>query len=251
MTGVAMTASKPIYDRIGLDYSNLRKPDPRIARLIHDALGDSPTVLNVGASTGNYEPTDRDVTALEPSAEMIAQRALGAAPVVQGRAEALPFADDSFDAAMAVLTVHHWTDQPKGLAEMRRVARSRVAILTFDPDYRESWLYDYLPELAELDAVIMPPLGDYEKSLGPVEITPVPIHHDCTEGFLASYWKRPEAYLDPQIRQGISSFWKIGGVEPGLARLASDIETGEWKRRYGHLLELDTIDTGYRLVTTL
>jgi len=188
---------------------------------------------------------------LEPSAEMIAQRPLGAAPFVQGHAENLPFADDSFDAAMAVLTVHHWTDQPKGLAEMRRVARGPVVILTFDPAIKDFWLFDYLPELIALDEGIFPALPDYEKWLGPVSIAPVPIPADCTDGFLASYWKRPEAYLDPQIRQGISSFWKIADVEPGLSRLASDLDNGEWQRKYGHLLELDAIDAGYRLVTTL
>jgi SAM-dependent methyltransferase len=236
------------YDRIGIDYANLRRPDPRIARLIDAALGDALTVLNVGAGTGNYEPTRRQVTALEPSAEMIRQRPAGAALVVQGHAEDLPFADNSFEAAMAVLTVHHWTDKAQGLREMRRVASGPLVIFTFDPDGHEGWLGDYLPELVELDAQIMPPLSLYGEILGAVTITPVPVPADCSDGFLAAYWRRPEAYLDPRVRSGISSFWKVAGVDSAMARLASDLATGEWHQRYGHLLELDAIDAGYRLV---
>jgi len=243
-----MTGARATYDRIGVDYSARRKPDERIAALIHAGLGKARTVLNVGAGTGNYEPADRQVTALEPSAEMIRQRPPGAAPVVQGYAEELPFADNSFDAAMAVLTVHHWSDQPRGLAELRRVATGPVVIFTFDPDGHEGWLGDYLPELAALDAEIMPPLSAYERALGPVEINSVPIPADCTDGFLAAYWRRPEAYLDPRVRSGISSFWKIPNVDAAMARLAHDLETGEWHRRYAHLLELDEFDAGYRLV---
>ncbi len=240
-----------IYDRIGTGYADLRRPDPRIARLIHDALGDARTVLNVGAGTGSYEPEDRQVTALEPSAEMIRQRKPGSAPVVQGYAENLPFADSSFDAAMAVLTVHHWTDKAKGLREMRRVSSEPVVILTFDPDYRESWLGDYFPELDELDKAIMPPLSEYERWLGPVKITPVPVPKDCSDGFLAAYWQRPEAYLDPRVRRSISSFWAIENVESGLERLSSDLADGTWHERYRALLDLDEIDAGHRLVKTI
>ena len=245
-----MSGDPAIYDRIGVDYSNLRKADPRIAAQIHAALGDAKTVLNVGAGTGNYEPTDRQVTALEPSAEMIAQRPAGSAPVVQGHAEALPFADNSFDAAMAVLTVHHWTDQPKGLSEMRRVAKGPVVIYTFDTADRSLWLFDYWPEFATLDEAMMLPISEHENWLGPVEIAPVPIPADCSDGFLAAYWKRPEAYLDIRIRSGISSFWLVDNVDEGLARLSGDLQSGAWHRRYSHLLELDEIDAGYRLVVT-
>ncbi len=245
-----MSERRADYDTIGVDYADLRKPDPRIAAQIHAALGDARTVLNVGAGTGNYEPIDRQVTALEPSAEMIAQRLPGSAPVVQGHAEDLPFDDNSFDAAMAVLTVHHWSDQPKGLSEMRRVAKGPVVILTFDPDGHGGWLGDYLPELIDLDAQIMPSLTAYKEALGMVEITPVLVPADCSDGFLAAYWKRPEAYLDPRIRAGISSFWKIANVETAMAQLARDLAGGEWHRRYADLLELDEIDAGYRLVVT-
>lgn len=236
------------YDSIGIDYSALRKPDPRIAEAIERALGKSHTILNVGAGTGSYEPAGRLVTALEPSLEMIRQRPQGSARAVQGRAESLPFADDSFDSAMAVLTVHHWTDKARGLKEMRRVSRGRIVLLTFDPLHRGAWLLDYLPELAALDEAQMPRMTDYENWLGPVEIKPLPIPFDCTDGFLYAFWRRPWAYLDPHIRSGSSSFWAIGYVEQKLARLRRDLESGEWERRYSALLELDELDLGYRLV---
>lgn len=236
------------YDTIGIDYADLRKPDPRIAAMIEQALGPARSVLNVGAGTGSYEPPAREVTALEPSAEQIRQRPAGAAPAVQGSAEALPFADEAFDAAMAILTVHHWTDKAKGMAEMRRVARGPIVILTFDPAQRSAWLLDYIPELATLDDAQMPQMTDYERWLGPVQVVPVPIPHDCTDGFLYAYWRRPEAYLDPRIRKGISSFWTLPEAERGLAKLADDLESGMWAERYGVLLEADSYDAGYRLV---
>ena len=236
------------YDRIGLDYAALRRPDARIAAPIHAALGDARTVVNVGAGAGSYEPEGRVTTAVEPSAEMIAQRPASHATVVQGRAEALPFADDAFDAAMAVLTVHHWTDKPRGMAEMRRVARGPIVILTYDPAFRDFWLFDYVPELAALDEGQMPAIDAYAGWLGSVEASPVPIPHDCTDGFLAAYWRRPAAYLDPRVRAAMSSFWKIGDVTPGLERLRLDLESGAWERRHGDVLELERRDCGYRLV---
>ncbi|MBO9519837.1 MAG: class I SAM-dependent methyltransferase [Porphyrobacter sp.] len=237
-----------IYDEIGVDYSQLRKPDARISSRILEALGSAETVLNVGAGTGSYEPRDRQVTAVEPSLEMIRQRPPSAAPVIQGSAEYLPFEDDSFDAAMAVLTIHHWADKQCGLAEMRRVTRGPIVLLTFDPACRCAWLNDYFPELVTLDEGQMPRLSDYPNWLGPVRIEPLPIPHDCTDGFLYAYWRRPAAYLDEAIRSGISSFWRIGQVQEGLDKLARDLESGEWERGYGELLALDELDLGYRLV---
>lgn len=236
------------YDRIGVNYSDLRRPDPRIAALIDTALGGAKTILNVGAGTGSYEPTGRGVTALEPSIEMIRQRASESAIVVQGRAECLPFADRGFDASMAVLTIHHWSDQAKGLAEMRRVTRGPIVILTYDPSFRGFWLADYIPELVALDEAQMPAMTDYGRWLGPVTVASVPIPHDCTDGFLSAYWRRPEAYLDPRVRAAMSSFWALGDVSDALARLESDLESGAWNRRYGGLLALDSCDCGYRLV---
>jgi SAM-dependent methyltransferase len=239
------------YDIIGLDYAQLRKPDPRIAAAIQQALGQAETVLNVGAGTGSYEPVDRRVTAVEPSREMIRQRGSSAAKAIQASADRLPFHDAAFDAAMAILTVHHWPDKEAGLHELRRVTRGRIVLLTFDPAHRP-WLTDYLPELIRLDEAQLPAMSDYERWLGPVQITPVLVPHDCTDGFLYAYWRRPGAYLDARIRSGSSSFWAIGGsVESGLERLKQDLETGEWERRYAELLRLDAYDAGYRLVVAV
>ena len=238
------------YDTIGVNYSDLRKPDARIERVIGRALGSAQTVLNVGAGAGSYEPADRHVTAIEPSAEMIRQRGASTAPVVQGRAEDLPFGDKTFDGSMAVLTVHHWSDQEKGLKEMRRVTRGPVVVLTYDPSFRGFWLADYIPELVTLDEAQMPRMTDYQAWLGPVEISAVPIPHDCTDGFLCAYWRRPAAYLDPRLRAAMSLFWAVGDVSEGLRHLARDLDSGAWARRYSELLDLEACDFGYRLVTT-
>lgn len=236
-----------IYDTIGVNYTNLRQPDPRIAAMIEHALAGAETVLNVGAGAGSYEPTERTVTALEPSDEMIKQRPKGSAPVVQGVAEALPFKDNSFDAAMAVLTVHHWTDQTAGLKEMRRVARGPVVILTYDITVGGFWLADYIPELITLDEGQMPDMTLYAESLGPVNIHPVPIPHDCIDGFLCAYWRRPSAYLDERIRAAISSFWAIDASD-GLKALEADLKSGAWEEKYGALMQETEKDFGYRLV---
>jgi SAM-dependent methyltransferase len=236
------------YDIIGSNYAELRKPDWRIAKVIDSALGAAQSVLNVGAGTGSYEPTDRSVTAVEPSREMIGQRNPAAAKAIQASADDLPFDDKSFDASMAILTIHHWPDREAGLREMRRVTRGRIVLLTFDPSHRP-WLTDYLPEFAALDETQAPRMSDYARWLGSVEITPVLVPHDCSDGFLYAYWRRPAAYLDPRIRSGSSSFWAIGNsAEPGLQKLRRDLETGAWERRYADLLNLDAYDAGYRLV---
>jgi SAM-dependent methyltransferase len=237
------------YNLIGVDYANLRKPDMRIGAVIERALGDARTVLNVGAGTGSYEPAGRLVTAVEPSIGMIRQRPPTAAPALLGSAEALPFEDDAFDAAMAVNTVHHWSDKAKGFAEMRRVTRGRIVLLTFDPAYRDIWLLDYFPQLAALDDAQMPLIADYERWLGPVDVKPVPVPHDCIDGFLYAYWRRPRAYLDPKVRAAMSSFHALRDISVGLERLKVDLDSGNWARRHHSLLELDSCDVGYRLVT--
>lgn len=237
-----------VYDKIGVGYSNLRKPDSRIARALHDALGAAKSVLNVGAGTGSYEPADRVVTALEPSAEMISQRPPGSAKAYQGYAEDMPFADDQFDAAMAVLTVHHWSDLEAGLREMRRVTRGRLAILTFDPASPYFWLADYIPEIVELDQPIMPELGTFDRILGKTEVEIISVPRDCTDGFLGAYWQRPHAYLDPRVRSAISTFSKLDNVSNALARLEQDLVSGVWEQRYEDLMELESLDVGYRLV---
>lgn len=169
------------YDIIGNNYAELRKPDHRIAGIIERALGSAQTVLNVGAGTGSYEPADRWVIAVEPSREMIRKRKPAAAKAIQATAGDLPFDDGSFDASMAILTIHHWPDKAAGLREMRRVTRGRIVLLTFDPSQRP-WLTEYLPELAALDEAQMPAMSGYERWLGAVQVTPVPVPHDCGDG---------------------------------------------------------------------
>ncbi len=240
--------SKATYDVIGAAYALRRRPDPRIAAAIASALGDARSVVNIGAGTGSYEPTDRVVQAVEPSELMISQRPAGAAPCVRASAEALPFEASAFDAAMAVLTIHHWSDWRLGLREMRRVARRRVVLLTFDAEASEFWLTrDYFPALAALDREIMPKLSDLANEMGAFHASPVPIPHDCTDGFLGAYWRRPHAYLDPIARKSMSSFARID-AEGGLKRLANDLESGVWSEHYADLLALDTLDVGYRLL---
>jgi SAM-dependent methyltransferase len=207
-------------------------------------------VVNVGAGAGSYEPRDLDVVAVEPSEVMIAQRPGGAAPVVRAYAEELPFEDGGFDAAMAVLSDHHWTDRPRGIAEMLRVA-PRVVVLTWDPaTVYDTWLVsEYFPCFADLvtDALR---LEEIVECMDGARVEPVRVPHDCVDGFLHAYWRRPHAYLDPQVRAGISVFAQMDPecLHEGVARLADDLESGAWERRHTGLLELEEVDRGYRLL---
>ena len=241
------------YDTIGRGYAEVRRPDPRIAKMIRDAVGDARTVVNVGAGTGSYEPGDLEVVAVEPSAAMIAQRPHGSARVVRAYAENLPFQDKSFDVALAILTLHHWTDWRRGLAEMRRVA-AKTVVLTHDPRIgAEFWIMEYFPQFARDDAVRFCSMDQLIAVLDPCTVLEVPIPADCRDGFLGAYWRRPEAYLDPAVRRGISSFGVAqdqDALQRGLTRLASDVESGQWHRRWGHLATLPALDIGYRLVAT-
>ena len=243
-------AKAPIYDRIGRRYAQRRQPDPRIAAALDQALGDARRVVNVGAGSGSYEPDDRQVVAVEPSEVMITQRPPDAAPVVRAVAEALPFENGRFDAALAVLTVHHWTDPARGLAELRRIARRQV-IFTWDPTRLARFWFtrDYLPEAVTLDAGFAT-LEATLALLGAATVEPIPVPHDCRDGFFAAYWRRPEAYLDPDVRASISGFGILeeNVVERALELLAEDLESGEWYRRNEQLLGLDELDLGYRLV---
>jgi SAM-dependent methyltransferase len=237
----------PLYDRIGTSYTTTRRPDPRIAAAIERALGDARTVVNVGAGAGGYEPADREVTAVEPSETMIAQRPPGAAPVVQAVAEALPFADGEFDAAMAVLTDHHWEDRAAGLRELRRVAH-RVVLFTWDRRaVWDFWLVrDSLAAFGDAVEGGMA-IDEIAGHLGGARIEPVPVPHDCTDGFMGAYWRRPEAYLDPVVRANISVFSLIDAGD-AIARLERDLLSGAWHERNGHLLGLAELDLGYRLL---
>jgi len=245
-----------LYDRIGSGYTRTRRPDPRIAAAIHAALGDARTVLNVGAGAGSYEPADRELTALEPSAVMIAQRPPGAAPVVQGRAEELPFEDDSFDAVMAILSDHHWTDRPRGLSELRRVARRRVVLFNANPGEADLfWMTtEYLPEFLGLIAPRYDTpevwVRELEAALGEVQLTPVPVPHDCTDGFYGAHWRRPEAFLRPEVRSGISVFAQLSSaaVDRAIDALGADLETGRWHEGHRELLTMDELHLGYYVI---
>ena len=240
------------YERVGGLYHRTRRPDARIAARIHAALGDALTVVNVGAGTGAYEPDDRAVVAVEPSAAMIAARPAASAPVVQASAEALPFADGEFDAALGILTMQHWRDVPAGLAELRRVARRCVVLLTWDPGFDDAlWLTQrYFPEIRARDRERFPTLVAVADVLGELDVTPVPIPHDCSDGFLGCFWRRPEAYVDEEVRFGMSGFRSLdeSTVEAGVARLRADLASGEWERSFGHLRRLQEKDLGYRLL---
>lgn len=241
------------YDLIGLSYTHTRATDPRLAAAIWEALGDARTVVNVGAGTGNYEPPDREVTAVEPSAVMIAQRPPEAAPAVQASAEALPFDDGAFDAAMAVLTLHHWSDWRAGVEELRRVAR-RVVVFSWDPEFAgRLWVSaDYFPGLVDDSVSGFPSLADQAGAVRATRVTAAPIPHDCRDGFYGAHWRRPEAYLDPVVRAGISTMAKRDPAElaPGLARLEQDLRTGAWAERHADLLALEELDLGYRLLVS-
>jgi SAM-dependent methyltransferase len=252
-----VTDSGPdLYDRIGRTYTSTRRPDPRIAAAISSALGDARTVLNVGAGAGAYEPVDREVVALEPSPVMIAQRPPGAARVVPGRAEQLPFEDGAFDAVMAILSDHHWTDRRRGFLECRRVARERVVLFNANPaEAALFWLTaEYLPEFLDL----IPPgyrqpgvwEAELRRGLGDIELIPVPVPDDCTDGFYGAFWRRPEAYLRPEVRAGISVFSQLssGAVDRALEALTADIKTGKWQNKHRSLLTARELHLGYYVI---
>jgi SAM-dependent methyltransferase len=238
-----------LYDTIGPGYRNYRRPEPRLAATIWRALGQANSVVNVGAGAGSYEPTDRFVVAVEPSMTMIRQRRSGSAPVVQASATHLPFRDASFAAALAILTMHHWPDQARGLDELARVTHSHIVLVTWDPASTGFWLIeDYFPEIVEIDRHIFLSIDELRRALGGIEVSPLMIPHDCADGFLGAYWRRPQAYLDAGVRSAISTFSKLRTLDTGLARLRRDLADGTWTRRYGELLDRAEIDLGYRLI---
>ena len=240
--------SQPLYDKIAGRYVEHRQPDERIDSQINIALGECQSLLNVGAGTGSYEPIDTYVVAVEPSIEMIKRRPHVKSKAIQASANRLPFRDRTFDATLAVLTLHHWPDPEAGLAEMCRVARERVVILTWDPEHAGFWLVrDYFPEILSIDRPIFPSLARIERALGASEIQTVPIPADCTDGFLGAYWQRPEAYLDHSVRSAISTFSKFD-PERGLGRLRQDLDDGSWHDRNRELQSISELDIGYRLV---
>ncbi len=240
------------YGAIGVDYARYRQPDPHIARQIMAALGDAQSVLNVGAGAGSYEPRDRQVTAVEPSATMRAQRPADLSPAIDAVAENLPFPDQAFDAAMASSTVHQWPDLARGISELVRVTRGPIVILASDPallfDY---WMAGYLPEAFEVEAGRFPPIATLTTLLGPgTRVEKVDIPFDCTDGFAEAYYGRPERFLDPGAIGAMSSFTFVDRpvVDRALERLAADLASGEWDRQHGHLRTQPFYDGALRLI---
>lgn len=247
-----MVSSDIAYDSIGCQYGRFRNADPRIEATIHDALGDAVRILNVGAGTGSYEPADRSVVAVEPSSTMIRQRHDGAAPAIRAVAEQLPVATGSFDAVMAILTIHHWSDWRAGLSELCRIAPRRL-VFTFAPElHNQLWLLrDYFPGALPTPTISRTPdVEEVAELLRTDRIEPVLVPHDCTDGFNWAYWRRPERYLDVDASRSTSVLAQLpdADLQAGLERLAEDLRTGRWHDRYGHLLDLDHIDGGFRLV---
>jgi SAM-dependent methyltransferase len=238
------------YDRIGVGYALGRRTDPRWLAPVLDALGSAASVLDVGSGTGSYEPPGRRVVAVEPAAEMIRQRPPAAAPVVRAVAEALPFAAGAFDAALAVLTVHHWPDWRAGLDELRRVARRQV-VLAYDTRlHNDFWFVrEYVPEVASLEAS-RPSAPEIAEFLCASSVTVLPVPWDFTDGVFPAYWRRPEAYLDPAVRRSCSALAQTApaAVDRGIARLRADLESGRWQAEHADLLELPEWDAGFRLI---
>jgi len=241
------------YEQQGRTYGQQRRSEPRIAARIDAALGDARTVLNVGAGTGSYEPTDRWVLAVEPSATMRAQRPVGAAPAIAARAEALPFDDGAFDAAMACLTIHHWEPPDAGLAEMRRVARGPVVVLTFDLDSLPAWQQQHLAPGLDIERPRFPSVDHVASVLGGrTRVERIPTPGDCADGFFEAFWRRPEALLDPRVRAA-QSMWALlpPGVEQGIVDgLAASLESGAWDAEHGHLRDQDEYAGSLRLVVS-
>ncbi len=242
------------YEIQGVGYSTYRATEPAIARYITEALGYAATVLNVGAGTGSYEPEDRMVVAVEPSATMRSQRKPGLLPAVNATAEALPFDDNSFDASMAMLTIHHWSDLERGLREMRRVTKGPVVIITFDiPRLGDHWLTQYGPELVEIDLVRFPTIDEVVEMLGgTATVTPVSLPFHCKDGILEAFYGRPEAYLDKNIRSA-QSIWGVmdAGIEERIiTELAADLQSGTWDKQYGHYRHEPFYDSSMRVITS-
>ena len=237
------------YDKIGRSYRGTRQPDPRIEAQLLKRIGGARQVVNIGAGAGSYEPDNCSLVAVEPSQVMLRQRPSGAAPAVQAVAERLPFKTGSFDLAMSVLSLHHWSDWRKGVAEALRVANGRFVTLTWIGFPNGFWLTDYFPEIYTIDAPQFPSIEEYEDVLGELSVDVVPIARDCIDGFLCAYWCRPEAYLDAQVRNGMSTFSILPNVDAGISRLKDDLSSGRWHDKNRALLEHESYDFGYRIIS--
>lgn len=242
------------YDKGGHFYAGVRRPDPRIARIIHAALGDAKTVLNIGAGAGSYEPTDRYVVPLEPSEVMRKQRPKHLAPALIGTADSIPFDDGAFDASMAVLTVHHWKDRAKCLLEIRRVTKGQIVIMTFDPDAQtEFWMGDYAPELVEVEHTRYGSIKSITDVLGGnCQIQPIAVPKNCMDGFQVAFYARPEAFLEKAVRKSQSAWGFISPeVENRIVKtISDDLASGMWDQKYGHLRNRETINCQLRLIVS-
>ena len=241
---------KAKYDKIGVNYSVTRCTDPKIAAQLYAELEGATRIVNIGAGTGSYEPENVNLVAVEPSAEMISQRPIDAHPVEQASAEKLPFADNNFSHAMTVLSMHHWVDRAGAFAEINRVATEKFVAVTWDPNSEPFWLTrDYFPEIHEMDMAIFPDIDELKEHFDDVQMSPLLVPDDCQDGFFAAFWKRPDAYLSPHVRQATSPFSKIKKLAEGLQKLEADLASGAWEKKNQALLELSSLDVGYRLIS--
>ncbi len=241
---------EPIYDDIGVNYSVTRQTDPKIAVQLYAELEGATRIVNIGAGTGSYEPEGVDLVAVEPSAEMISQRKAGAYPVEKAFAEKLPFDDSSFSHAMTVLSMHHWTDKSGAFREINRVATEKFVAITWDPNSEPFWLTrDYFPEIHEMDRAIFPEMEMFHDYFDEVKVSKLQIPSDCQDGFFAAFWKRPAAYLKPEVRQATSPFSKVTNLAEGIQKLKADLASGAWVQKNEDILSLSSFDAGYRLIT--
>ena len=236
------------YDQFACQYDIYRKPDYRINASIQSHIDGSDWILNVGAGVGSYEPENGHVIAIEPSFEMISKRENSGTKPIQGVAEHLPFKNNVFDCSMAVLTIHHWSNFEAGLKEMLRVTKNKIILFTWIRNDNRFWLEDYIPEISGKDGALFPDLEELDRILCGITVETIEIPYDCTDGFMCAYWRRPEAYLNPDIRKAISVFSGITDVDAKLSKLHEDIKNGVWLQNNKHLLDKETMDYGYRLV---
>ena len=239
-----------LYDDIGTHYSVTRCTDPKIAAQLYAELEGATRIVNIGAGTGSYEPENVDLVAVEPSAKMIAQRNVDAYPVEQAFAEKLPFENNSFSHAMTILSMHHWENKALAFSEINRVATEKFVAVTWDPKSEPFWLTrDYFPEIYEMDKGVFPDLDELNEHFDVVKVAPLPIPSDCKDGHLAAFWKRPQAYLSRTVRQSTSPFAKIKNLAEGLQKLEDDLASGRWAKNNRAILDLSSLDVGYRLIS--
>ena len=239
-----------LYDDIGVDYSIGRCTDPIVAQQLYIQLQGATRIVNIGAGTGSYEPNDIELVAVEPSSEMISQRKIGSHPVEKAFAESLPFGSGSFSHAMTVLSMHHWENRELAFNEINRVATDKFVAITWDPRSDPFWLTrDYFPTIYEMDKHIFPVIDELNEHFDDLEVRALHIPSECQDGFLAAFWRRPEAYLSSRVRQSISAFSRVENLSQGLRKLEHDLVSGAWEERNHAILSSSSIDVGYRVIS--